>query len=153
MASPTVGTFLMYKTTLTGDYVKLIDIKGYPDLIGKPSKIETTTCSDTQQTFISGVREMGDMVFTTNFDEAEYETLLANEHKDLYLAVWFARLPDTVAALKNLAPNPYRGQFEFQGQYILGVPGKNINEAREITLTVYPTSATVFSVPEESTLA
>ena len=37
---------------------KLVDIKDFPDLGGAPELLETTTLSDSSQTFINGVQSV-----------------------------------------------------------------------------------------------
>ena len=43
---------------------KVIDIKDFPDMLGAPEQLETTTLSDPAQTFISGIRQTSDLTFT-----------------------------------------------------------------------------------------
>ena len=139
----TIGTFLMFSKTLptaSTDYAKLTEIKGHPDLIGKPSRLESTTCSDTQQTFESGIKEIGDMDFTANYHWDEYESLTANENTPLYLSVWFGEDPE-MGTDGKLVPNHDGGKFDFQGQYVLGVAGKGVNEIRETSISFYPTTS------------
>lgn len=42
----TYQTYLMYRTTTTGSYSKLIDITSFPDLIPPKERIDITTLSD-----------------------------------------------------------------------------------------------------------
>lgn len=45
----TYKTYLMYRTTTSGSYAKVIDITSFPDLIGTPERIDITTLSDAQR--------------------------------------------------------------------------------------------------------
>ena len=42
----TYQTYLMYRTTTTGEYSKLIDITSFPDLIPSKERIDITSLSD-----------------------------------------------------------------------------------------------------------
>lgn len=42
----TYQTYLMYRTTTSGDYSKLIDITSFPDLIPPKERIDITSLSD-----------------------------------------------------------------------------------------------------------
>ena len=61
MAISTYGISLMYKET-GSTYTKLIDIKDFPDLGGAPEMLETTTLSDSMQTYIPGIQTLDALV-------------------------------------------------------------------------------------------
>ena len=54
MFTSSYKTFLMQKKNTA--YEKLVDIKSFPDLGGAPELLETTTLSDSMQTYIEGIQ-------------------------------------------------------------------------------------------------
>jgi hypothetical protein len=139
MATSTYKSFLMRKVST--DWVKVCDIKNYPDLIQPPEMLETTTLSDGARTYIPGIQNNDSLAFTTNYDSTVYATLVtyasADESTDGEYAVWFgATVSGGVAT-----PTGSEGKFEFDG--IMANPtivGKGVNEVREMTVTIAPTS-------------
>ena len=49
---------------------KVVDIKDFPDLIGDPNLLETTTLSDAQVTNIPGIKGSDLLTFTCNYTSA-----------------------------------------------------------------------------------
>ena len=125
MAFATINTVLMWgasATTLT----KKVDIKDYPDLLGTPNLLETTTLSNTQQTFVPGVKQLGDgLTFTCNYDAADFALCKADE--------------GTVGLFYSLT-FPDGSVFTWQGEHTLGVPGKGVDEVAEFTINVVPST-------------
>ena len=69
MAISTYKVFLMKKGT--GDtYEKFLDIKSFPDLGGAPEMLETTTLSDSMQTYIAGIQSLVALEFEANYTKA-----------------------------------------------------------------------------------
>ena len=137
MAISSYKTFLMKGTgTGTITWSKLIDIKDYPDIGGDPETLETTTLSDAAQTFILGIQSQESMSFTCNYTKTDYDTLKALEGTELDLAIWFgATVSGGVAT-----PDGSDGKFKFKGQVSVHITGKGVNEVREMTLAVVPSS-------------
>jgi hypothetical protein len=131
MATSTINTFLMHKSG--NAYTKLCDIKDYPDLIGVPEALETTTLSNKARTFIEGLQSSEQLSFTANYDSAEFDTLAGLKGVEQELAVWF----DDVTAE---TPAGSVGKFEFKGYVSVSIVGKGVNEVREMTITVTPTT-------------
>lgn len=99
---------------------KKIDIKDFPDLIGSPNQLETTTLSDDAQTFIPGIRTMDLLTFTFNLDKVTGKAVKDDEDKPLYYELAFS---DGTA-------------FTWQGEHTLGVPGKGVDEVIEGTINI-----------------
>ena len=99
---------------------KKIDIKDFPDLIGSPNQLETTTLSDDAQTFIPGIRTMDLLTFTFNLDKVTGKAVKDDEGKPLYYELAFS---DGTA-------------FTWQGEHTLGVPGKGVDEVIEGTINI-----------------
>lgn len=119
VAKPTTGT-----PTLT----KMVDIKDFPDMIGDPNTIETTTLSDAAQTFIAGIKQQDTLSFTFNYTKVTWTTLVAGERKAY---VFELRFGDEGAD----------GIFAFEGQYTLGLSGGDVDGVVEATINIVPSTA------------
>ena len=133
MAISTYGIYLM-KGTKSGDtvtYEKLVDIKDFPDLGGSPEMLETTTLSDSMQTFIEGIQSSDALEFGANYTKADYTTLAALKGTLTPYAVFFGE-------------NGTNGKFEFEGYLSARVNGGGVNEVVGMTISIAP--ATVITV-------
>ena len=101
---------------------KKVDIKDFPDLIGDPNLLETTTLSDAAQTYIPGIKSMDLMTFTTNFTKTDFQACKADEGKALFYSLEFSD----------------GAKFTWQGQHTMGVPGKGVDEVIEATINIVP---------------
>lgn len=108
---------------------KKVDIKDFPDLIGDPNLLETTTLSDAAQTYIPGIKSMDLMTFTINFTKADFQACKADEGKTLFYSLEFSD----------------GAKFTWQGQHTMGVPGKGVDEVLEATINIAPSTAVEFS--------
>lgn len=145
MATSTYKSFLMKGTgSGTVTWSKLLDIKSYPDLGGEPELLETTTLSDAVQTFINGIQHLDSFSFTANFDPATYKTLKtleAAEDGTTQYAVWFGA---TVAG-GVATPTGSEGKFEFTGSLSVYANGGGVDEVRDMTITIAPSSVITFA--------
>ena len=135
MASSTYNTFLMKKGSSA--YEKLVDIKDFPDLGGAPEMLETTTLSDAMQTYIEGIMSSDALEFTINYDLDTYETLLALKGTETEFAVWFGGTAGTDGAI---IPDGSEGKFAFKGYLSVRVVGKGVNEVKEATISIAPST-------------
>ena len=124
MAISSYKVELHNSATAEGSFKKFADIKDFPDLFGEPNTLETTTLSDSMQTFIAGIKQVDSLQFTLNWDKTIANTIKEMEGKESYWKVIFS--DDT--------------EFAFAGQPSLGVTGKGVDEVLEMTLTIVPTS-------------
>ena len=108
---------------------KKVDIKDFPDLIGDPNLLETTTLSDAAQTYIPGIKSMDLMTFTINFTKTDFQTCKTDEGKTLFYSLEFSD----------------GAKFTWQGQHTMGVPGKGVDEAIEATINIVPSTSVEFS--------
>lgn len=108
---------------------KVVDIKEFGDLIGDPNTIETTTLSDSAQTFIAGIRTSDTIQFTCNYTKEDFASCQGDENKPLFFALEFQD----------------GSSFAWEGQFTLGVTGKGVDEALEFTINVLPSSAVTFN--------
>ena len=128
MAISTFGIQLMHKGT-GSTYTKLVDIKDFPDLGGAPEMLETTTLSDSMQTYIEGIQSADALEFTANYTKADYETLVALKGSNNHFAVFF----------NDDATNG--SKFYFSGYLSVRVNGGGVNEVVGMTISIAPSSA------------
>jgi hypothetical protein len=105
-----------------GSLTKKIDIKDFPDLIGDPNLLETTTLSDASQTYIPGIRSVDLLTFTFNLDKTSGKAVKEDEGKELFYEL---ALSDGTT-------------FSWKGSHTLGVPGKGVDEVLEGTINIAP---------------
>ena len=131
MAISTFGIQLMHKGT-GSTYTKLVDIKDFPDLGGAPEMLETTTLSDSMQTYIPGIQGSDALEFTANYTKADYDKIVALEGEQSF-AIFFA---DEGAS-----------KFYFKGYASVRVNGGGVNEVVGMTISIAPSSAITTSEP------
>ena len=107
---------------------KVIDIKDFPDLLGAPEQLETTTLSDAAQTFIGGIRQSSDLTFTYNYTKEDFTKVEADAGKALHYALIFSD----------------GSKFTWEGQHSSGLPGKGVNEVIEAQVVCSASTAVTF---------
>ncbi len=112
-----------------GTLTKVVDIKDFPDLIGDPNLLETTTLSDAQQTYIPGIKSADLLTFTVNYTSETFELCTATEGEALTFELEFSD----------------GSKFTWSGSYSLGLPGKGVDEVVEFTINIAPSSAVAFT--------
>ena len=135
MAISTYKVFLM-KSTDGSTYEKLIDIKDFPDLGGSPEMLETTTLSDSMQTYIPGIQSLDALEFGANYTKADFDSLKALEGTELSFAVWFGGTVTGGVA----TPTGTDGKFNFKGQLSVFPVGGGVNEVVGMTITIAPST-------------
>ena len=129
MAISTQGITLMKSTGAGGTYTKLVDIKSFPDMGSAPQTIETTTLTDSAQTFIKGIDASAVMEFTANYTVEDYEALLALKDKeDENFILYFGE-------------NGASGKFAWSGQLSVWVVGGGVNGVVDMKINIIPSSA------------
>lgn len=134
MATSSYKTFLMHKKAEA--YEKLVDIKDFPDLGGAPEMLETTTLSDSMQTFIEGIQSQDALEFTINYDLETFKTIESMKGVETDFAVWFGG----TEAEGVLTPTGAEGKFNFKGYISARVTGKGVNEVKEAVLSIAPST-------------
>ena len=134
MATSSYKTFLMYKKN--DAYEKLVDIKDFPDLGGAPEMLETTTLSDSMQTYIEGLRSQDALEFNVNYTLALYEQIEGMKGTETEFAVWFGGTESG----GTVTPVGDEGKFNFKGYISIRVTGKGVNEVREAVLSIAPST-------------
>ena len=108
---------------------KLVDIKDFPDLIGDPNMLETTTLSDEAVTNIPGIRSSDMLTFTCNYTKDDFTAVNEKANIPMYYALEFSD----------------GSQFTWQGQHTCGVPGKGVDEVIEFTINIAASTAVEFA--------
>ena len=134
MATSSYKTFLMYQKN--DAYEKLVDIKDFPDLGGAPEMLETTTLSDSMQTYIEGIQSQDALEFNVNYTLALYEQIDAMKGTETEFAVWFGGTESG----GTVTPVGDEGKFNFKGYISIRVTGKGVNEVREAVLSIAPST-------------
>lgn len=139
IAISTYQTYLMVRTSTSGTYAKVIDIKDYPDMIGTPNMLDATTLSNSQEIQIAGIKRAGDgMQFTANYTLANYSAVKALEGHQYDYALW---LGGTTAGV----PDGHNGKFEWTGDVTAGFPGKGVDEVQDMTIVASPSTDVVWT--------
>ncbi|WP_392885893.1 phage tail protein [Eubacterium limosum] len=136
MAISTYQTYLYHGTTKEA-MTKLVDIKEYPDMIGDPELLETTTLSDPAQTNILGVKAVDLLQFTANYTKEDFKRCNDLAEKDGFYELRFG-------------PNGEHGVFEWEGQHTMGLPGGDVNAVVDMTVNI---AASTPVVPKPETPA
>ena len=109
---------------------KVVDIKDFPDMIGDPEMLETTTLSDAQVTNIPGIKSSDTLTFTCNYTKADFTAVNAMAGKPLFYELSFSD----------------GSKFTWQGQHTCGLPGKGVNEVVEFTINIAASTSVEFDV-------
>ena len=128
MAINTYGIVLKWGES-ESEIAKVVDIKDFPDLIGEPELLETTTLSDQQVTNIPGIRGSDLLTFTCNYTKTDFSAVKQSEGKSLFYALEFSD----------------GSKFTWQGQHTCGLPGKGVNEVVEFTVNIAVSSPVEFA--------
>ena len=108
---------------------KVVDIKDFPDMIGDPNMLETTTLSDSQQTYIAGIKSADMLQFTCNYTKEDFGKVNDQAGKPLHYALVFSD----------------GSKFTWQGQHTCGLPGKGVDEVIEFTINIAPSTPVTFA--------
>ena len=128
MAINTYGIVLKWGES-ESEVTKVVDIKDFPDLIGEPELLETTTLSDQQVTNIPGIRGSDLLTFTCNYTKTDFSAVKQSEGKSMFYALEFSD----------------GSKFTWQGQHTCGLPGKGVNEVVEFTVNIAVSSPVEFA--------
>ena len=136
-ASATIHTYLMKSADGT-TYTKWLDIKDYPDIFGDPNQLQTTTLTDEQHTYVPGVQDnSGALKFLANYDPTDFSTVKSAEGTEAYFSLWFGDNAGT--------PDGHLGKFSFKGFPFATLNGKGVDEVREMTVGVVPSTKVTFA--------
>ena len=147
MAMNTYMTFLMSSSN-GSTYTDIVPIKDYPDFLNSVNTIDVTNLQNEMHTYIMGLLDTGgDMAFTANYTAADYQTVKAlDDGTEKYLAIWFGGTKSG----GTITPTGVDGKWSFKGMVKVGIVGKGVDEAREMTIHVVPSTDMTFSVGSSS---
>lgn len=137
----TYQTYLMYRTTTSGTFSKVIDITSFPDLIPPKDRIDITSLSDYMRVYIQGIGDTSEFQFGANYTPDNYATIVALEGKQYEYAVWFGASGNAGSEV----PDGHNGKFSWTGEISAGVSGGGVNEAVGMTINATPSTVVVFS--------
>ena len=126
MAISTSGVTLKIKGT-DNTYSKLVDIVDFPDLGSTPELLETTTLSDSAQTFISGIEPVAALEFTANYSKTDFEAVSAKANASQTYQLQFGT-------------DGADGIFQFSGTHTIWVVGAGINSVVQMKISIVPTT-------------
>lgn len=143
MAMNTYMTFLMTSTD-GSTYTDLVPIKDYPDFLNEVNTIDVTNLQNAMHTYIMGLLDTGgDMAFTANYTATDYQTVTAlDDGAEHYLAIYFGGQESG----GTITPTGVDGIWKFKGMVKCGIIGKGVDEAREMTIHVVPSTDMTFTV-------
>jgi hypothetical protein len=98
--------------------------------------LETTTLSDSMQTYIEGIQSQDALEFNVNYTLALYEQIDAMKGTETEFAVWFGGTESG----GTVTPVGDEGKFNFKGYISIRVTGKGVNEVREAVLSIAPST-------------
>lgn len=117
-------------TTAGGTYTKLVDIVNYPDMGSAPSKLDTTTLSESKfKTSILGLQEIPDLTFEANYDKAIYNTIASLTGEQFF----------------ELKFSTTDGAFNWKGQVAVYSNGGGVDEVRKMTVVLSASTPITFS--------
>ena len=128
MAINTSRIYLKWSEESYETAAKVVDIKDFPDLIGEPEMIETTTLTDTQVTNIPGIKSSDMLTFTCNYTKEDFAKVSGDAGTELFYVLEFSD----------------ESKFQWKGQHTCGLPGKGVNEVVEFTINIAASSAVEF---------
>ena len=137
----TYQTYLMYRTTTSGSYEKLIDITSFPDLVPPKERIDISSLSDYMRTYINGIGDTSEFEFGANYTPSNYSAITALEGHVYDYAVWFGASGSQGSEI----PDGHNGKFSWSGDVSAGISGGGVNEAVGMTINCTPSTVVVFS--------
>lgn len=137
----TYQTYLMYRTTTSGEYAKLIDITSFPDLVPAKERIDITSLSDYMRVYINGIGDTAEQSYGANYTPENYSTVKGLEGNQYDYAVWFG----ASGSEGSEVPDGHMGKFSWTGDISAGVSGGGVNEAIAMTITCTPSTVIVYS--------
>ncbi|MBQ6264898.1 MAG: phage tail protein [Clostridia bacterium] len=120
-------TYLMCYNTTESDYKRLCNIKKLPDLGGSPEALETTTLSNSQNTYTPGLQTFDQLSFTANYTTAMFDSVAGVcDNESTYSYAVF------------LGDDGEDGKFYFDAIGNVFKSGVGVNEVQEMTVTLSP---------------
>lgn len=142
-ATSSYKVFLMYKTSLSNDYEKLVPIKSYPDIGGTPELLDASTLEDKFKVYAQGQQDNGSMEFLCNYIKSEFSDVSAlDDGAEHDFAIWFGGTEQNDGTITPVGDD---GKWSFKATLSVMVNGKGVNEVKEYTITLALTSQPTFA--------
>lgn len=138
----TYKTYLMYRTTTSGTYTKLCDIKSFPDLGGTPERIDVTTLSDKVRKYTAGVQELASFSFDANYIAADYQKINALSGNQYDYAVWVGATTSNSVDI----PDGSNGKWSWTGDIYAQKVGAGVNNPQDMRITAFPSTDFAYTV-------
>lgn len=135
----TYQTYLMYRTTTSGTYAKLIDITSFPDLIPPKERIDITTLSDYMRVYINGIGDTSEQNYGANYTPENFQAVQECEGHQYEYSLWFGATGEAGSEV----PDGHYGKFSWTGDISAGVNGGGVNEAVGMSVTCTPSTPIV----------
>lgn len=135
----TYQTYLMYRTTTSGTYAKLIDITSFPDLIPPKERIDITTLSDYMRVYINGIGDTSEQNYGANYTPENFQAVQECEGHQYDYSLWFGATGEAGSEV----PDGHYGKFSWTGDISAGVNGGGVNEAVGMSVTCTPSTPIV----------
>lgn len=134
MPQNTSNTYLYHKATPSASaFTKLCDITSYPDIFSAPPRLQTTTLSHEQHTYIPDIKDVPDMQFGCNYELADFQRIKALEGTKLEYELRFGEDGEF-------------GIFAWAGDVFITPTGGAVGAVRSGQITCYPETEIEFSV-------
>lgn len=141
-----INTRLMTKNEEGTAWEEFIKVKETPDLGGEPETIDITDLTDRMERYVPGVQASEALSFTANYTPSAYAKCKAVEGQVKSYAIWFG--DPAVSAVDGTY-----GAFEFDGTLNVYVNGTAVNDAREMTVTITPSTEITFNDEPSTTIS
>ena len=106
--------------------------------------IDMTTLSNKSKIGVPGIQNNDALTFTINYNPTVYTTLKAYcDGKNYHFGVYFGGTESGA----TVTPTGDDGKITFDAMADIFISGKGVNEGREMTLTLTPTTDFAFSAP------
>lgn len=127
MITNTSKTYLKYAATEQGTFADLCPITNYPDIFTPPERLDTTTLSNEQRTYIPGIKDVPEMTFGAWYEKTQYETIKGLVGKTSYFQLHFGE-------------NGEHGKFSWAGDLFVTPTGGEVGGVRGMQITCYPST-------------
>lgn len=144
----TLDTFLMVKEGASGSetFNLVCPIKDYPDILAAPSGVEFTTLSNGARVFRPGLKDTPDnLPFTANYNPKDADRVKSLEGAVKTYSLWFGGTPGATVD-DDPTPTGEYGKIDVQGTVSLSIPGKGVNDPREMVVNLMPASDPVLTL-------
>lgn len=122
-------TYLMCYNSTDTAFARLVNVKDIPDLGGSPEQLETTTLSNSMNTYTPGIQSFDQLTFTANYTSGSFANVQSVcDNTNTYTFAVF------------LGDSGADGKFYFNAIGNVFKSGVGVNEVQEMTITLSPST-------------